>query len=69
MGACSLNVASGCGMDNLGVGGLLAEPLALLMGFTPLPPRSPPNNGTLNGKLAYSMEASENATHVTAPFQ
>ncbi|KAI7835674.1 hypothetical protein COHA_010413 [Chlorella ohadii] len=30
---------------------------------------SPPNNGTLNGKLAYSMEASENATHVTAPFQ
>lgn len=32
-------------------------------------PRSPPNNGFINGTLAYSMEASENATHVSAPFQ
>lgn len=32
-------------------------------------PRSPPNNGFINGTLAYSMEASENATHVSPPFQ
>lgn len=35
----------------------------------PLLPRSPPNNGTVDGKPVYSTEASQNTSLVTAPFQ